>query len=76
MKTTQPDTILKKGWDSVKKVYFENRRVAIVKGNYVVIIALTGFLKANFVSAYEKNDMENILQAPDFEKNESYFGKI
>lgn len=71
-----PDAILKKGWDSIKKVYFENRRVAIVKGNYVVIIALTGYLKANFVTAYEKDDITNILQAPDFEKNELYFGKV
>jgi hypothetical protein len=69
------EAILKKGWDSVKKSYFENRRVAIVKGNFVVIIALTGYLKANFVTAYEKDDVKNILRAPDFEKHELYFGK-
>ena len=67
--------ILKKGWDSKRKEYFENRRVAIVKGNYVVVIVFTGFLKANFVTAYEKNDIENILNAPDFVKTEEYFGK-
>jgi hypothetical protein len=27
------------------------------------------------VTAYEKNDIENILNAPDFEKSEKYFGK-
>jgi hypothetical protein len=67
--------ILKKGWDAKRKEYFKDRRVAIVKNNYVVIIAFTGFLKANFVTAYEKNDIENILNAPDFERSEKYFGK-
>lgn len=69
-----PDAILKKGWDNKKKEYFSDRRVAIVKGNYVVIIVFVGFLKANFVTAYEKNDMSKILNAPDFERNEKYFG--
>lgn len=74
--TLQDSTaILKKGWDAKRKEYFKDRRVAIVKGNYVVIIAFTGFLKANFVTAYEKNDVENILDAPDFERSEKYFGK-
>lgn len=70
-----PDAILKKGWDSKRKEYFENRRVAIVKDNFVVIIVFTGLLKANFVTAYEKNNIKNIMDAPDFEKNEKYFGK-
>ncbi len=69
------EAILKKGWDKVKKVFFNDRRVAIVKGNYVVIIRFTGLLKAKFVTAYEKEDIENILNSPDFEKNEIYFGK-
>lgn len=74
--TLQDSTaILKKGWDAKRKEYFKDRRVAIVKGNYVVIITFTGFLKANFVTAYEKNDIENILHAPDFERSEKYFGK-
>jgi hypothetical protein len=70
-----PDAILKKGWDKKKKKYFDNRRVAVVKNNYVVIIVFTGLFKANFVTAYEKNDIQNILKAPDFEKCEKYFGK-
>ena len=37
-----PDAILKKGWDNTNKEYFEDRRVAIVKGNYVVIIRFIG----------------------------------
>ena len=67
--------ILKKGWDNYHKNYYVNRRVAIVKGNYVVIIRFTGILKAKLVTAYEKNDIENILENPDFEKSEKFFGK-
>ncbi len=70
------DAILKKGWDTQKKEYFEDRRLAIVKDNYVVIIRFTGLLKAKFVTAYEKLDIDNILNSPDFEKVEKYFGKI
>ena len=70
------DAILKKGWDAKSKTYFKDRRVAIVNGNYVVIIRFTGLLKAKFVTAYEKEDIENILKSPDFEKNEEYFGEL
>ena len=70
-----PEAILKKGWDNKQKDYFKDRRVAVVKGNYVVIIRFVGVLKAKFVTAYEKNDIENILNSPDFEKSEKYFGK-
>ena len=69
------DAILKKGWNTQEKTYYENRRVAIVKGNYVVIIRFTGIYKAKLVTAYEKNDVENILEGPDFEKSEKFFGK-
>jgi hypothetical protein len=68
--------ILKKGWNNDIKEYYKDRRVAIVKNNYVVIIRFTGLLKAKLVTAYEKNDIENILNSPDFEKDEKYFGKI
>lgn len=75
--TLQDSTaILKKGWDNDNKVYYTDRRVAIVKGNYVVIIRFTGLLKAKIVSAYEKNDIENIMNSPDFKKIEKYFGKL
>ncbi len=40
------------GWDRKKKRYNKKRRVAIVMGNYVVIIQLTGSRKANFITAY------------------------
>ena len=69
------DAILKKGWDTKEKEYYKDRRVAIVKNNYVVVIRFTGVLKAKLVTAYEKNDIDNILQAPDFEKSEEFFRK-
>ncbi len=69
------DAILKKGWNTDEKEYYKDRRVAIVKDNYVVIIRFTGVLKAKLVTAYEKNDIDNILQAPDFEKSEEFFRK-
>ena len=69
------NAILKKGWDTKNKEYFKDRRVAIVKGNYVVIIRFTGKLKAKLVTAYEKNDIENIKNAPDFEKSKKFFGE-
>jgi hypothetical protein len=74
--TLQDETaILKKGWDSKQKKYFKDRRVALVKGNYVVIIRFTGLLKAKLVTAYEKTDIENILNSPDFERSTEFFGE-
>ncbi|MBK5210616.1 MAG: hypothetical protein JJE44_14110 [Flavobacteriaceae bacterium] len=70
------NAVLKKGWDNVEKTYFKDRRVAIVKDNYVVIIRFTGILKAKLVTAYEKNDIANILGCPDFERSEEFFGNI
>lgn len=61
--------ILKKGWDNDKKEYFKDRRVAIVKGNYVVVIRFTGKFKAKITTAYEKEDISNILDSDDFDKN-------
>lgn len=69
------NAILKKGWDNQRKAYFKDRRVAIVKGNYVVIIRFTGVLKAKFVTAFEKEDISNILSGPDFERSKEYFGE-
>lgn len=40
------------GWDNVRKRPATDRRVAIVKGNYVVIIRLDGPIKAEFVTAF------------------------
>lgn len=69
------EAVLKKGWDNYNKTHYTDRRVAIVKGNYVVIIRFTGVLKARLVTAYEKNDIDNILEGPNFERSEKFFGK-
>lgn len=69
-----PDAIHKQGWDTQNKCYFLDRRVAIVKGNYVVIIRFTRKMKAKFVTAYEKDDITNILNSPNFVKTEEFFG--
>ena len=63
------DATLKIGWDGKNKTYDESRRVALVKGNYVVVIILFSTTKARFVTAYEITDDENlekIMQSPDF----------
>lgn len=69
-----PSAILKKGWNKDRKGYYTDRRVAVIKGNYIVIIRFTGMLKAKFVTAYEKNDISNILSSPEFERSERFFG--
>lgn len=68
-----PDAVLKFGWDKDKNIHYTDRRVAIVKGNYMVVIRFTGVLKAKFVTAYQKEDIENVLQGPDFVKPIEYF---
>ena len=40
------------GWDKKRKRYDASRRVTIVMGNYVVVIALKGQQLADFVTAY------------------------
>lgn len=40
------------GWDSKSKRYDKRRRVTLVKGNYVVVIALKKALRADFITAY------------------------
>lgn len=50
-----PASELYQGWDKRKKCYDRGRRVAVVMGNYVVIIAITGPQKADFVTAYVAN---------------------
>lgn len=67
--------ILKKGWNAKDKEYYKDRRVAIIRNNYVVIIRFTGMLKAKLVTAYEKDDITNILTSPDFEKSIEFFGE-
>ena len=40
------------GWNRRKKCYDHTRRVTVVMGNYVVVIALTGTRTADFITAY------------------------
>ena len=64
-----PDAVLKVGWDNKKKSYDNQRRVALVKGNYVVIIVIFKPQKARFITAYEVSDDDNLAKikgGPDF----------
>lgn len=40
------------GWNKTKRRYDRSRRVTIVMGNYVVVIAITGPRIADFITAY------------------------
>lgn len=40
------------GWDSKKKRYDATRRVTLVMGDYVVVIAMTSLQTADFVTAF------------------------
>lgn len=70
-----PEAILKTGWDKSTKSYFNNRRISIVKGNYVVVIMFTGFLKAKLITAFEKSDITKIIKSPDFDRNSPFLKK-
>lgn len=62
------------GWDSKKKRYDRNRRVTVVMGNYVVVMAITGHKTASFITAYvadsprtpsrPRNTLDMIRQSP------------
>lgn len=47
-----PNAELHVGWDGKKKRYDRSRRVALVAGDYVVAIRLSGSQTAQFVTAY------------------------
>ena len=40
------------GWDKRANAYDHDRRVCVVSGNYVVVIAITGPTTARFITAY------------------------
>lgn len=64
-----PDTIRKQGWNSKEKKYDSERRVTLVKGNFIVVIIVYSAKKARFITAYEVNDNENlekIKNSPDW----------
>lgn len=68
-----PDAILKQGWDNTTKSHDPDRRVAVVKGNYIVIIKIYSSGKARFISAFQLDSddaLERLLSGPDWKKNE------
>lgn len=67
------NALLKQGWDKNTKSYDNDRRVAMVKGNYVVVIRFTSFEKARFVTAYEMQENEiKVINSPNWIKDPKY----
>lgn len=56
------------GYDHKSKTYIRNKRVSIVKGNYVVVIQLYGDnTHAKFITAYvADNSITKILASPEW----------
>lgn len=60
-----PDAVMYDGYDSKKKKHNPNKRVSVVKGNYVVVIELQKQGHATFITAYvADNSIEKIKQSP------------
>ena len=58
---------LRVGWDSESKNYKLNRRVAIVRGSYVVIVQIKNDMKeAKFITAFiaDNDSLQRILSGP------------
>lgn len=61
--------IMLQGWDKVKKKYVKNRRVSIIKDNYVVVIWIKNESEAKFITAYEAdNSIDKIKESPKWKK--------
>ncbi len=70
-----PDALLKQGYDKKTKSYSDDRRVALVKGNYVVVIRFTRKKEAKFVTAFEIDVEENLslfTEGPDWSGNDKW----
>jgi hypothetical protein len=63
-----PQAILYQGWDKKRKSYDNSRRVAVVYGDYVVVIEIKDVgksRKAEFVTAYvADNSISKIISSP------------
>jgi len=64
-----PGADLRVGWNKSKKNYDQDRRVAIVSGNYVVIISIkkNNTKEARFITAYladSKSTIDKIKKSP------------
>lgn len=61
--------IMLQGWDKGKKKYVKNRRVSIIKDNYVVVIWIKNESEAKFITAYEAdNSIDKIMESPKWKK--------
>ena len=59
------DAVMYDGYESKKKKHNPNKRVSVVKGNYVVVIELQKQGHATFITAYvADNSIEKIKQSP------------
>lgn len=63
-----PSSDLRVGWDKVRKRYDPNYRVAIIMGNYIVVISISSKERkeAFFVTAYlaDNNALVKIVRSP------------
>lgn len=62
-----PKAELFAGWDRKRKIHDRDRRVCVVSGDYVVIIALTDKDKAYIITAFVIDDprvLESIKRSP------------
>lgn len=63
-----PSSDLRVGWDKTRKRYDTNYRVAIIMGNYIVVISIVSkdTKEAYFVTAYlaDKEALVKILRSP------------
>jgi hypothetical protein len=48
------------GWDKRKKRYDRKRRVALVKGNYVVVIGISSKGKGRFITAFVADSRKTV----------------
>ena len=65
---SDPSDELYVGFDKVKKSYDNSSRVAVVKGDYAVIIRLINNKNARFITAYvADNSIEKIKKSPKWE---------
>lgn len=61
--------MLKQGWINQTKSYDNNRRVALIKGNYVVVINIFKQGRARFITAFQIDDsktLEMFKNGPDW----------
>lgn len=64
-----PTATMYVGFDNKTKRYDRTKRVAVVKGNYVVVIQIYAQGKANFITAYvANNSIDKIEQSPLWSK--------